>query len=169
MYCSRLYHLSPVVLILALTIYSPAQSSQSNRWVSVIPDSVQNRDKSVPVVVRGMVISSNKDYAEKTWVKSMRVENRSPKTVVALKFRWFATMVEDVRREKILEQGEIESIIVSITGGSSEQLETPLPNLIKNLKDWIGENPNSQGFMITISTDEVIYEDGDRWKAEKMK
>jgi hypothetical protein len=165
----KLHYLSTVVLIFALTIYSTAQASQVNRWVSIIPDSVQYHDKSVPVIVGGMVLSSDKKYSEKSWVKSIRIENRSPKTVVLLKLRWFATTVEDVRRERILEKGEITPISVSIMAGASEQLETPLPNLTKNLKKWIEENPNSKGFMITISTNEVLYEDATSWKAGAMK
>jgi hypothetical protein len=167
----RLNRYSPATatfIIIALAVYAPAQS-QTKRWVSGIPDILQNRDDSVPVIITSIRMTPDKEYRERAGIKSGRLRNRSANTVRAVKLRWLATTAGDSKkRERIFEQAEMELFNVQIPAGDEREMEIPLPQLNEKLRKWMAENPLDEGLAITISVSEVFFEDGSSWKAEAI-
>lgn len=161
-------HAIAVFIIIALAVCVPAQL-RTNPWVSGLPDARQYEDDSVPVVLIGLSMKPDKEYRERVGIKGGRLKNRSSKIVKAIKLRWLSTTAEDSKkRERIFDQGEMESIDVQIKEGQEREIDLPLPQLNEKLRRWIAEKPLDKGFIITIGVSEVFFEDGSSWKAEAI-
>jgi hypothetical protein len=140
----------------------------NGKWtVSVIPDTNQKADASVPVIVSRTTTSTTK--GKDNAFEHVILLNRSSKAVSEVKLRYVIHKIE--APDTILYQGP-QFEIKAKKGNEKNPLQAnkrwvfDVPNgrLARFLKPVVKDGSLSGEFVIRVSVDEVTFEDGSVWK-----
>ncbi|HLL69850.1 MAG TPA: hypothetical protein VK363_00370 [Pyrinomonadaceae bacterium] len=149
-------------LTFASGLHNGTVTQQSDRWqLHSIPEVVQGKDKSVPVVVTGISYYSKK--APEPMILGVRLLNRSPKKVKAVSIRWLITVGKDrIERKRIYQWHKMESVEIALISGQMQEIKLQNPEPDMTAEPFVKANRGEQ-IEINIGVGVVEFDDGSTW------
>jgi len=138
-------------------------TQRSGGWkVHSIPEVVQGKDESVPVVVFGITYYPGKITDPK--ILGVRLFNRSPKQVKAVSLRWLITVGKDrIERKRIYQWHKMDAAEIALAGGQRQEIKIQTPEPDMTAEPFVEANRGEQ-IEINIGVGEVEFDDGSAWK-----
>ncbi|MCA1591186.1 MAG: putative metal-binding motif-containing protein [Acidobacteria bacterium] len=141
------------------------------RWsIAAVPDVRQGQDTVTPVVISGISSLAGKDkWAGMLKVIQVKLTNRSPKTLTAVRLGWVIITAEDRearkpdRLAKLLE-GYTPLFDVILPGGETRRVDSPVINFIKEARPLIKNGALTGDFYLKVRVSEAQFEDGSIWQ-----
>jgi hypothetical protein len=139
-----------------------ALTRQTDKWnLSAIPEVVQGKDKSVPVVVFG-----TSHYPEKIdgrRVLGVRLLNRSSKQVKSVSLRWLLTVgIDRIERKRVYQWHKMDSTEAALASGQRYEIKIPTPEPDMTAEPFVEANRGEQ-IEINIGVGAVEFDDGSTW------
>jgi hypothetical protein len=156
-----------LMLTCGLTFVSGLQNristQPSDEWnIHSIPEVVQGKDESVPVVVFGIAHYPAKNIDQR--MLGVKLHNRSSKQVKAVSLRWLITVGKDrIERKRVYQWHKLDAVEVVLIGGQRQEikLQTPKPDM--TIEPFVEANRRER-IEINIGVGEVEFADGSVWK-----
>jgi len=156
-----------LVLTCGLTFVSGLQNRTSTQpsdgWnIHSIPEVVQGKDESVPVVVSGIAHYPAKNIDQR--MLGVKLHNRSSKQVKAVSLRWLITVGKDrIERKRVYQWHKLDAVDVVLIGGQRQEIKLQIPKPDLTIEPFVEANRREQ-IEINIGVGEVEFADGSVWK-----